>query len=131
MRCVAWQARRRVNPRRSDPFVLFAGYPTRALQASDRLVPGAASDWAAAREILSRNLAMTGRWALAQDEECEAAFTAVNATAGATVGEILAGFPIPRRPYVERSLLWLMKFDILRLAEAAPIVPLDDEQGPA
>lgn len=125
------QARRRVNPRRSDPFVLFAGYPTRALQGSDRLVPGAASDWAAAGAILSRNLAMTGRWALAPEEECEAAFTAVTATAGATVSEILAGFPAPRRPYVERSLLWLMKFDILRLAEAAPIVPLDGDQSPA
>ncbi|MDP2214884.1 glycosyltransferase family 4 protein [Phenylobacterium sp.] len=114
-------ARRRVNPRRSDPFTLFAAYPTRPLAADDRLGPGAAPDWAAATEVLSRNLAQAGRWALASLEECEAAFNLACAPGGATVAEILAAAPAPRRPYVERSLLWLMKFDLLRLGEPAVV----------
>ena len=123
------QARRRVNPRRSDPFVLFAGYPTRALQGADRLILGPLGDWVAARDVLSRTLALTGRWALASEEECEAVFTVVAQMAGATVAEILAQAPPPRRPYVERTLLWLMKFDILRLA-ASEQLPGQDGEAP-
>ena len=116
-------ARRRVNPRRSDPFTLFSAYPTRTLAASDRLSLGGAADWPTARDVLSRNLAATGRWALATDEECEAVFGLVVASAevGVPVAELLAIIPEPRRPYVERSLLWLLKFDILRFTDPGEV----------
>ena len=39
-----------------------------------------------------------------------------------------AAMPLPRRPYVERTLLWLMKFDILRLTSATPLRPLTGDQ---
>jgi glycosyltransferase involved in cell wall biosynthesis len=118
------QARRLVNPRRADPFTLFRAYPTRALQASDRLRLGAASDWPSAQLILSRNLAMAGRWAMAADEECQAVVDLIRAAGEASVADILAAMPAPRQPYVERTLLWLMKFDILRLTEAPALAPL-------
>lgn len=121
------QARRLVNPRRTDPFTLFAAYPTRPLQASDRLRLGAARDWPGAQAILSRNLAMAGRWAMASDEECQAVLDLVRAAGEASVADILAAMPAPRRPYVERSLLWLMKFDILRLTETSSLAPLQGD----
>jgi len=120
-------ARRRVNPRRTDPFTLFATYPTRALRADDRLSPGAVSDWPAAQEILSRNLAAVASWVVATEEECEAAFALASAPQGVLVADILAATPLPRRPYVERSLLWLMKFDVLRLAEPVALSPLEGD----
>lgn len=122
-------ARRRVNPRRTDPFTLFATYPTRALGPDDRLRPGAVSDWPAAQEILSRSLAAAPPWAVATEDERQAVFALALAGApeGARVADILATIPPPRRPYVERSLLWLMKFDILRLAQPAALSPLDGD----
>jgi glycosyltransferase involved in cell wall biosynthesis len=109
-------ARRLVNPRRSDPFTLFAGYPTRALRHEDRLCLGALADWPAAQEVLTRNLAVAGRWAMAPEEECAQVFAQVAASPEpVSVSAILAAMPAPRRPYVERTLVWLMKFDILRL----------------
>ncbi|MBU2135390.1 MAG: glycosyltransferase family 4 protein [Alphaproteobacteria bacterium] len=121
------QARRLVNPRRTDPFTLFAAYPTRPLRASDRLRMGAAPDWRGAQAILSRNLAMAGRWAMASDEECQAVVDLVSAAGEASVDDILAATPAPRRPYVERTLLWLMKFDLLRLTEPTPLTPLQGD----
>lgn len=121
-------ARRLVNPRRSDPFTLFAGYPTRAVGHEDRLCLGAVADWPAAQEILARNLAVSGRWAMAQDEECAQVFAQVAASPeGVSVSDILAAMPAPRRPYVERTLLWLMKFDILRLTEPTLPTRLDGD----
>ena len=122
-------ARRLVNPRRSDPFTLFAGYPTRALRHEDRLSLGAIADWPAAQEVLTRNLAVAGRWAMAPEEECAQVFAQVaESPEPVSVSAILAAMPAPRRPYVERTLVWLMKFDILRLTEPPEPTPLDGDQ---
>ncbi|MDP3488680.1 MAG: glycosyltransferase family 4 protein [Phenylobacterium sp.] len=124
-------ARRRVNPRRTDPFILFSGYPTATLGGGDHLRQGPVTDWPAARQILGRNLAVAGRWALATEEECEAVFALASGRGpeGVSVTDILATIPVPRRPYVERSLLWLMKFDVLQLVEARPLPPHDEGQA--
>lgn len=122
------QPRRLVNPRRSDPFTLFAAYPTRSLAADDRLQIGSTPDWPAAQAVLTRNLALAGRWAMASDAECEAVFAQVSHSGEVSVAEVLAAMPLPRRPYVERTLLWLMKFDILRLTSATPLRPLTGDQ---
>jgi len=70
---------------------------------------------------------MAGRWAMASDEECQAVVDLVSAAGEASVDDILAATPAPRRPYVERTLLWLMKFDILRLTEPTPLTPLQGD----
>lgn len=121
-------ARRLVNPRRSDPFTLFAGYPTQALGHEDQLCLGAVTDWPAAQEVLTRNLAVAGRWAMAPEEECAQVFAQVAASPEPVrVSAILAAMPEPRRPYVERTLLWLMKFDILRLMKPPGPTRLDGD----
>lgn len=124
------QPRRVVNPRRADPFTLFNAYPTRTLAITDGLRLGSAPDWPAAQSILTRNLAMAGRWAMATDAECEAVVDLVGEAGVARVSDVLASVPAPRRPYVERTLLWLMKFDILRLAEPTPLAPLKGDLNP-
>ena len=65
---------------------------------------------------------------MASDAECEAVFAQVSHSGEVSVAEVLAAMPIPRRPYVERTLLWLMKFDILRLTSATPLTPLTGDQ---
>ena len=115
------QARRLVNPRRMDPFTIFASYPGQTLAPSDRLIPGAARDWTHAEELLAGRLASIGRWAMAQPQERQAAFEAVLAARGMSVAEILATAPAPRRPFLERTLLWMVKFDVLRLEGFRPV----------
>ncbi|MEW6016570.1 MAG: glycosyltransferase family 4 protein [Pseudomonadota bacterium] len=123
------QARRLVNPRRMDPFTIFAAYPTQTLNGQHRLVAGAAADWPTAEALLSGTLANLGRWAMARPEECESAFALAAAPGGATVSEILAPVAPGRRPFVERTLLWMVKFDALRLVAPEPTEPKHSRAG--
>jgi hypothetical protein len=58
---------------------------------------------------------------MAQPQERQAAFDAVLAARGLSVAEILATAPAPRRPFLERTLLWMVKFDVLRLEAFRPV----------
>ncbi len=111
------------NPRRLDPFRLFAGYPTQALRVEDAIMVTPGLDWAGARTILNRPLAAIGRSALPSIEEAEHAFAYIAAHPQATIAEVVAQFPPPRRSFVERGLLWLVKFGLLILVpKVAPTI---------
>ena len=111
------------NPRRLDPFRLFAGYPTQALSTEDAIMVTPGLDWAGARTILNRPLAAIGRSALPSIEEAEHAFAYIAAHPQATIAEVVAQFPPPRRSFVERGLLWLVKFGLLILVpKVAPTI---------
>lgn len=110
------------NPRRLDPFELFAAYPTSTLGPNDRIGLGpAARDWAGAESVLGRTLAGVGRWAMAPMAEIETAYRAVAQAGTRSVAELLAplGSDLGRRNRLERSLLWLIKFDLLAQSAAS------------
>ena len=116
------------NPRRLAPLTLFASYPTQALHPADRIVVGSVAAWPEAAARLSRNLAAAGQWAMALPAERKAVFEQVAASDGVRVHEIVQATPAERRPFVERSLTWMMKFDVLRLERHAD-VPAGREAG--
>lgn len=108
-------AARTGDPARLDPFRMFAGYPTEALASSTLVSANPDMTWPAGRTLLTGLLGGIGRWAMPSLSEAEAAYERIAAAGSLTVGEVLAGFPPARRPFVERGLLWLAKFEVIRI----------------
>jgi glycosyltransferase involved in cell wall biosynthesis len=109
------------NPRRLDPFRLFAAYPTEpmTLQTVVCAVPGLTWPQAAAR--LDLHLASVGRWAMPTVEETEHLFEQIRGLGEATVAEIVARTEPPgRRLFVERAILWLAKYGLATIRAAKP-----------
>lgn len=109
-------------PARMDPFACFSGYATAAL-APDMMLAPCVSDAGAAMERLGalRALDMVGYATplMPTDEECERIFAAL-ATGPQPAGTLAAGFAPERQGQVFRSLCWLMKLGLLRLAGTQP-----------
>lgn len=107
------------DPWRLDPFRQFAAYPTETPTGSTlvSLTPGMTWDEAAAR--ISRPPARYARMVLPRGEEIEALYNAVAALPSATATEVVAAFPLGRRPHLERALLWLAKYGIVRIHPSA------------
>lgn len=103
------------NPRRLDPFKLYAGYPTQALtpQSIVSVVPG--MSWAVAEARLNSPLGNIGTWAMPFPPERKAMFDFFQANGPATVADMIADATPRRRPFLERGVLWLVKFGILQL----------------
>lgn len=103
------------NPFHPDPFRMFADYPTRVLAAGDLvalarpITPEAAAAWLAqdgARQVAAR-----------LPEPAEIAALVARLGAGPlSAAELLAGFPAGRRAFLERGLVWMAKFDVVRLS---------------
>ena len=107
------------NPRRLDPFTLFADYPTEILDGRTTLAlsPGMTAD--AAKKILGSPYGALARSMLLADAHCEAIIKFVAARDQATVAELIANWPVGHRSFAERGLLWLVKFDVLRILPPA------------
>lgn len=107
------------NPYSPDPFTMFAGYPTAALDHDDLVAPSRPFVEGEASFLMElpglRNTAAR----LPSITESEALIAAV-ATGPQSVGALLAAFPAARRPFVERGILWLAKFGFLRLSGKTP-----------
>lgn len=103
------------NPRRLDPFTLFADYPTETISASSvfALTPGMTVE--AARKILGSTFGATARTLLLAEEHCDQIVNFLAASSKATLEELLARWPVAHRGFVERGLLWLVKFDVIRI----------------
>ena len=114
------------NPRRLDPFQLFAGYPTDLLSSATplRLSPGMTQ--AAARTRLTAELGALGGWALPRLAEVDLVLSHLAQQDQATVGDLLALFPVGRQSFIERGLLWLVKFAVIELV-SPPDVTLGGE----
>jgi starch synthase len=104
------------NPRRADPFWLFAGYPSRLLAGGDRLMlaPGANSQRVA--QLFKLPLTGFGPAALAPLEQCVHLIERLGSESVLSVDELLEGAAPPARPALLRSLVWLHKLDLVRLA---------------
>ena len=103
------------NPRRLDPFQLFATYPTAVLTSDTSLRATAGLTRDAARARLSEDLASMGRWALPKPSEVDVVLDHLAACPQASVADLVALFPVPRRGFLERGLLWLVKFGVVEL----------------
>ncbi|WP_293677140.1 glycosyltransferase family 4 protein [uncultured Phenylobacterium sp.] len=107
----------RDNPYRPDPFRMFAAYPTGVLGAADVLElarPFAAGEGAA---IMARPSVVNVAARLPDETEVEALLASLG-EGPKTVAQLMQETGPERRPFVERSLTWLMKFGFLRLRGA-------------
>ncbi len=68
---------------------------------------------------LSRPIVTHSRTYLPNTVEIEAVFVALCGHEPLTAEEALAGFPARRRLFIERSLLWLAKYGIVRIHPAS------------
>lgn len=100
------------NPLRPDPLQMFRSYPTACLTAQTRLVRTDHADLAElARETL--NGALVGGL-ISPHEDLALALAAAAPPLGAPVEAILSLVPAERRMRLARSLVHLIKFDLLR-----------------
>jgi len=100
-------------PARLDPFHAFASYPTQTLLPESVLYRVDADvDTAMTRVAAYQGLAMVNyaKVVLPTEEEIRLALTAAEATAAERVAQIAEA----RRPYVLRTLVWMMKLGVLR-----------------
>lgn len=104
------------NPFRLDPFRMFEGYPTASLSREDIVsldrpfAPGEAAD------LLGRASVRSSAARLPGDAEIEALIARLGA-GPRSLGALLAETSPERRPFVERAVLWLAKFGIVRLRD--------------
>ena len=104
------------NPYRLDPFRMFAAYSTAPLSSADELElarPFAAGE---AATILSKPSVTIVAARLPDEAEVEALLASL-ASGPKTVAQLMQETAPERRPFIERSLLWLMKFGFLRLRD--------------
>jgi glycosyltransferase involved in cell wall biosynthesis len=107
------------NPYRPDPFRMFASYPTAALASNDTvmlarpLAPGEAAALMQGPSV--RNDAAR----LPSVVEAEAMLDLL-ANGPRTVGALLAQISPERRPFMERAIVWLAKFGLVRLRDGTP-----------
>ena len=101
------------NPRRLDPFHLFSNYATEWLTSSTALILTPGRTEADLDRLLKTTLAIFGGFALPSVPEFRAVLTRMSGGKRMTAQEILAGITDERRPFVERGLLWMVKYDLL------------------
>jgi len=107
------------HPHRPDPFRMFAAYPTAPLAHADTVAlahPVAADEVAA---LLGHPSARVEAARLPSLDEA-LAILALLADGPQTVAQLLVATAPERRPFVERGLVWLAKFGLLRLRVTTP-----------
>jgi hypothetical protein len=103
-------------PARMDPFHAFAAYPSRLLTPQTLLaLVDADADAALARVRAYRGLAMVdfAKVVLPGDEDVQAVLAA--ATGPREAQALVQDVEAPRRPFVFRSLAWLVKLGVLKV----------------
>lgn len=105
----------RDHPHRPDPFRMFASYPSIILGPEDLV-----SRVDHPPEVIMQRLTLTaGRAPAARLPSQDEALAMLEELRKGprTVREMLAAMPAERRPYIERGLVWLAKFGLLRLCD--------------
>jgi hypothetical protein len=104
------------NPWGLDPFAMFAAYPTQRLSHLDEvLLPRALTRGQVTRRLAAADVRL-GQVFLPTMPEAQALIAALSPDRGVTVAALLEGFPPERRPFLERGLVWLAKYGLLRVS---------------
>jgi glycosyltransferase involved in cell wall biosynthesis len=109
----------RDNPFRLDPFRMFAAYPTQALSADEVVTlarPFASGEVA---DLLARPSVRNPLARLPATAEVEF-MVEILGHGPMTVRDLVAQAPPDRQPFIERGVLWLAKFGVLRLRGQTP-----------
>ena len=104
----------RENPYRMDPFRMFESYPSATLSGSDTVMLDRPMQVGQASGLMDRPSVRNSAARLPSSAEIET-IVALLTTGPRSVGAILAEISAERRPFVERGILWLAKFGIVRL----------------
>jgi hypothetical protein len=108
----------RSDPRRADPFWLFEGYPTRVLAPTDRLVLAPGASPAVAAQWRATTLVAIGTENLASAELTDAVLDTLARRGRCAVADLLAlARSEEGAAALLRTLGWLCKLDLLRLAD--------------
>lgn len=102
------------DPYRPDPFRMFGAYPTAALDVGDTVTLTRAFGPGEAAERMQRAFVRNEAARLPSVPEAEAILK-VLAAGPRTVGALLAQISPERRPFIERGIVWLAKFGLVRL----------------
>jgi glycosyltransferase involved in cell wall biosynthesis len=103
------------NPWRPDPFRMFAGYPTEWLTSTTMLAPAEDMTWEAVQALMALPLVRGGGGVLPQPAEVEQVLAFLTEHRQATVEAVLADMPAPRRPHMERGLVWMAKYGMVTI----------------
>ena len=103
------------NPRRLDPFLLFGGYATEWLSDSTMMTLTPGQSWSAIEALLKARLATYGGAALPNAAELKIVFEKLSKVRQISAAELVASIPGGRRPFVERGLLWLAKYQVITI----------------
>lgn len=107
------------NPYRPDPFRMFQAYPSASLSGMDTVALWRPITDDELTAWLSAPGARNEAARLPTDIEVVALVSRL-ANGPRSVAALLAEIPSQRRPYVERGLVWLAKFGVLRLGAGRP-----------
>jgi glycosyltransferase involved in cell wall biosynthesis len=102
------------NPYRMDPFRMFGSYPSAAVSGTSMVALDRPFADGEITRVLTRPGVRNTAARLPSDDEAESLIARL-ATGPKSVSALLAEVPAERRPFVERGIVWLAKFGILRL----------------
>jgi glycosyltransferase involved in cell wall biosynthesis len=102
------------SPRLDDPFRVFGDFATHTLAEGDRLVLGPTTSLERVASIKSLRLTTFGLELRAPAELVAGLLTEVQARGGVRVGDVLGRHPPEARAMWLRTLLYLLKVDVLR-----------------
>lgn len=111
------------NPWRPDPFRMFASYPTEWLTNTTMLAPPEGMSWEAAQALMALPVVRGAGSLLPQPAEVERVLAFLAERRQATVEEVLADVPAPRRPHLERGLVWMAKYGLLTILARSNVIP--------
>ena len=106
------------NPWALDPFVMFATYPTHALAHSDTVQLSRVFSSSELEAILTAPSVRGAESRLPTLPQTQALIAALSSDRPAAVGALLERFAPEERPYLERGLVWLAKYGVVRFSPA-------------
>ena len=110
------------HPLREDPFAVFAGYATCTLDANCIVHLGPNAAMARLREISAMQMNAIALHLLCQEQDRAALIEAIDREGPILIGDLLEWIPAERHAIVLRTLGWLAKMDVIRVAGLDRIV---------
>jgi hypothetical protein len=104
------------NPWALDPFRMFAAYPSHTLAHTDTVQLTRAFAPADLAAIMGAPSVRGAESRLPTLPQAQALIAVLSHDRPASVGAILSGFPPAERPFLERGLVWLAKYGVVRFS---------------